>query len=51
MSSDPAPRLATYDDVIALPDNVVGEIIEGELVVSPRPPRRMRSRLRSSVET
>lgn len=37
MSSDPAPRPATYDDVIALPDNVVGEIIEGELIVSPRP--------------
>ena len=28
---------ATYDDIANLPDNVVGEIIAGELVVSPRP--------------
>lgn len=30
-------RPATYDDIRKLPDNVVGEIIEGELLVSPRP--------------
>lgn len=28
---------ATYDDLVALPDNVIGEIIEGELYASPRP--------------
>ncbi len=28
---------ATYDDLRKLPDHVVGEIIAGELVVSPRP--------------
>jgi Uma2 family endonuclease len=28
---------ATYDDLLALPDNVVGEIVDGELYVSPRP--------------
>src|SRR5262245_58763433 len=28
---------ATYEDLVNLPDNVVGEILEGELVVSPRP--------------
>src|SRR5437773_6442636 len=28
---------ATYDDILALPKNVVGEIIDGELIVSPRP--------------
>jgi Uma2 family endonuclease len=28
---------ATYADIVALPENVVGEIIEGELHVSPRP--------------
>jgi Uma2 family endonuclease len=28
---------ATYDDIVALPDNVVGEIVGGELFVSPRP--------------
>lgn len=28
---------ATYDDLLKLPEHVVGEILEGELVVSPRP--------------
>jgi Uma2 family endonuclease len=28
---------ATYDDILRLPDNVVGEIVGGELFVSPRP--------------
>lgn len=28
---------ATYEDLVALPDNVIGEILAGELVVSPRP--------------
>lgn len=28
---------ATYDQILALPDNVVGEILEGELIASPRP--------------
>lgn len=30
-------RRATYDDILALPENMVGEIIGGELFVSPRP--------------
>jgi Uma2 family endonuclease len=30
-------RMATYEDILALPENVVGEIIAGELFVSPRP--------------
>lgn len=30
-------RVATYEDILALPENVVGEIIDGELFVSPRP--------------
>jgi hypothetical protein len=30
-------RRATYDDLQALPEHVVGEIIDGELYVSPRP--------------
>ena len=30
-------KKATYDDILKLPDNVVGEIIDGELYVSPRP--------------
>lgn len=35
-----ARRRATYEDILALPDNVVGEIIDGELVVSARPAPR-----------
>jgi Uma2 family endonuclease len=31
---------ATYADVEALPEHVVGELIEGELIVSPRPAPR-----------
>lgn len=33
-------RPATYDDLLALPEHVVGEIIDGELHVSPRPAPR-----------
>jgi len=32
-----ARRRATYDDLLKVPDTKVAEIIEGELVVSPRP--------------
>ncbi len=37
--ADPARALgaATYDDILALPRHVVGEIIAGTLHVSPRP--------------
>lgn len=35
-----AKKLATYEDLIALPDNVVGEIVDGELVARPRPSAR-----------
>ena len=34
---DRAKRRATYADLFDLPDNVVGEIIDGELYASPRP--------------
>jgi len=34
---EPARRRATYEDLIALPENKVGEIIDGELYDSPRP--------------
>src|SRR5262245_12419222 len=30
-------KLATYQDIVDLPENMVGEIIDGELIVSPRP--------------
>ncbi len=35
--SQTAPKRATYDDLLALPDHVVGEIVKSELHVSPRP--------------
>ena len=41
MSQPRSPaRPATYNDVLALPEHVVGEIIGGELIVSPRPAPR-----------
>jgi Uma2 family endonuclease len=30
-------RRATYDDLCRLPENMVGEILDGELIASPRP--------------
>jgi Uma2 family endonuclease len=38
--SDSARRRASYDDHLALPEHVVGEIIDGELHVTPRPAPR-----------
>jgi Uma2 family endonuclease len=35
--SSPAKKFATYEDLLALPDNVIGELISGELIASPRP--------------
>jgi hypothetical protein len=35
--SEPARREAVYDDLYDLPENMVGEILAGELHVSPRP--------------
>ncbi len=35
--SAPAPRFASFADLLKLPDNVVGEIVGGQLVTSPRP--------------
>lgn len=35
--ADAARREATYEDLLALPEHVVGEIIHGALVVQPRP--------------
>ena len=33
----PARRPATYDDILAAPEHVVAEIVDGELFTSPRP--------------
>ena len=38
--SQPAPRLSPWAQLLALPEHLVGEIIGGELVVSPRPASR-----------
>jgi len=37
---EPAKKRASYEDLSSLPENVVGEIIDGELIVTPRPARR-----------
>ncbi len=40
--SDLAKRLATYEDLFTVPENMIGEIINGELIVTPRPaPKHM----------
>jgi Uma2 family endonuclease len=36
----PLDRPATYDDLVALPDNLVAELVGGELHASPRPAPR-----------
>ena len=42
--ADPVVRRATYDDVLAAPENMVAEIIDGELHLNPRPlPRHTRA--------
>ena len=33
-------RRATYDDLLAVPDHLVAEIVDGELYTSPRPASR-----------
>lgn len=35
--ADVARKTATYDDLCSLPDNMVGEILDGELIATPRP--------------
>lgn len=35
--NDPAKRYATYEDLLSLPENLVGEIIYGQLYSHPRP--------------
>jgi hypothetical protein len=47
----PARRKATYADLVALPDHLVGEWVDGELTVSPRPtPLHARATTRLSYE-
>jgi hypothetical protein len=37
--ADPAKRRATYEDVLAAPEHVVAEIVDGDLSLMPRPRR------------
>jgi Uma2 family endonuclease len=37
MASPARARRASYDDLLAVPDNLVAEIVDGELYTSPRP--------------
>jgi Uma2 family endonuclease len=37
---DPTRRPATYEDLLAVPDHLVAEILDGELYTSPRPAPR-----------
>lgn len=48
MAADPAKRRATYDDVLAAPQHLVAEIVDGELHLSPRP-RSIHSRAASRL--
>jgi Uma2 family endonuclease len=38
--ADPARKEATYEDLFDIPENMTGEIIDGELIVTPRPSRK-----------
>ena len=37
MPADPARRQATYEDVLRAPDHLIAEVLDGELITSPRP--------------
>jgi Uma2 family endonuclease len=38
--AEPAKKKAVYEDLFGLPENMTGEIINGELIVTPRPSRK-----------
>jgi len=40
MAGQPARKQATYEDLCALPENMTGEIINGQLIATPRPKAR-----------
>jgi Uma2 family endonuclease len=40
--TEPAIKKAIYEDLFDIPENMTGEIIGGELIVTPRPSRRHR---------
>jgi Uma2 family endonuclease len=38
--SELAKKKATYEDLCGIPENTIGEIVDGELIVTPRPSRK-----------
>jgi Uma2 family endonuclease len=38
--AEPAKKRVVYEDLFDIPDNMTGEIISGELIVTPRPSRK-----------
>jgi Uma2 family endonuclease len=38
--AEPARKKAVYEDLHAIPENATGEIIDGELIVTPKPSRK-----------
>jgi Uma2 family endonuclease len=38
--AEPAKKRATYEDLNRIPENMTGEIIDGELIATPRPSRK-----------
>ena len=38
--ADPAKKRAAYEDLYTIPEHMTGEIIDGELIVTPRPSRK-----------
>lgn len=38
--SESAKKYATYEDLYTIPENTIGEIINGQLIVTPRPSRK-----------
>ena len=38
--SEPAKKQAAYEDLFNIPENMTGEIIDGELIVTPKPSPR-----------
>jgi len=38
--AEPVRQEATYEDLCSVPENMTEEIIDGELIVTPRPARR-----------
>ena len=38
--TEPARKRAVYEDLFDIPENMTGEIINGELLVTPRPSRK-----------